>query len=405
MSKSQANRLRESGLPLFFKVANPEAVGITPPDNRLGEALTTWVRSLSVMQKDALVASSRTGAVWRLASDEGGYLAGHDEAPCPLAFLTVGMIASYANEITALAAQRGVAVRHLKLLQDNRYTMEGSMLKGTLVSGALPPELTVEIDCDADGPALQDLVLSAVAAAPLNGLLRGELTSMFTLSRNGAALAPDRVAPLGHAPLPDPGDHFDVAAPAPPELDGPLVWKTPDPPLAEDADGYATDPGSTAHGDARRDLHLGGICTLRPDGLKEITQLLHSPRGTSFTFLSEEGPDAGGQSRAPDANTYVSAGIGFCFMTQFGRYVSMMKKTMDDYRIVQDTHFSLGGASGGTGQAGAADPVETHVYLETPEDEAFARRILDVAEGTCFLHALCGTDLKTKVRVREAVAG
>ena len=49
--------------------------------------------------------------------------------------------------------------------------------------------------------------------------------------------------------------------------------------------------------------------------------------------------------------------------------------------------------------------METDVYLETPEDEEFARRILDVAEGTCFLHALCGTDLKTKVRVREAVAG
>ncbi|HUT47880.1 MAG TPA: OsmC family protein [Alphaproteobacteria bacterium] len=405
MSKSQANRLRESGLPLFFKLANPQAAGITPPDNRRGDALTTWVRSLSVMQKDALVASSQTGAIWRLASDEGSYLAGHDEAPCPLAFLTVGMIASYANEITALAKQRGVAVRHLKLIQDNRYTMEGSMPKGTLVSGALAPELTVEIDCDAEGAALQDLVLSAVAAAPLNGLLRGALTSLFTLSRNGVALVPDNAAPLGRPALPDPGDHFDVSAPEPPVLDGPLVWKTAEPPPVDGAAGYATDPGSTAHGEARRELHLVGICTLRPDGLKEITQLLHSPRGTSFTFLSEEGPGAGGQGRAPDANTYVSAGIGFCFMTQFGRCVSMMKKTMDDYRIVQDTHFSLGGASGGTGQAGVADPVETHVYLETPEDEAFARRILDVAEGTCFLHALCRTDLKTKVRVRETVAG
>ena len=73
MGKSEANLLRESGLPLFFKLANPEAVGIVPPENRLGEAQTTWVRSLSVMQKDALVASAANGVVWRLASDEGGY--------------------------------------------------------------------------------------------------------------------------------------------------------------------------------------------------------------------------------------------------------------------------------------------------------------------------------------------
>jgi len=387
----------------FFKVANPEDLGIAPPEAGTkangGEALRTWVRSLSVMQKDALVASSRTGTVWRLASDEGAYLAGHDEAPCPLAFLTAGMIASYANEITALAEQRGVAVRHLRLLQDNRYTMEGSMPKGTLVSGALPPELTVEIDCDLEGAALQELVLSAVAAAPLNGLLRGELTSLFTLSRNGAEVTLDRAAPLGRPQLPDPGDRFDMAQPA--ALDEPLVRKNGETPAVGETAGYASDPGSTAHGEARRELHLGGVCTIRPDGIMEITQLLHSPRGTSFTFLSEEGPDA----RAPDANTYVSAGIGFCFMTQFGRYVSMMKKAMDDYRIVQDTRFSLGGASGGTGRAGTAEPVETHVYLETPEDDAFARRILDVAESTCFLHALCRTDLRTKVRVREAVAG
>jgi hypothetical protein len=86
-------------------------------------------------------------------------------------------------------------------------------------------------------------------------------------------------------------------------------------------------------------------------------------------------------------------------MTQFGRFVSMMKKDLEEYRIVQDTHFSLGGASGGTGVAGTADPVETHVYLKTSEDEDFAREILDISEQTCFLHAFCRTDMKTKLRV------
>ena len=124
-----------------------------------------------------------------------------------------------------------------------------------------------------------------------------------------------------------------------------------------------------------------------------IQQMQYSPYGTSFQLLSSE------DGRAPDANTLISAGIAFCFMTQFGRFVSMLKLDLSDYRIVQDPHFSLGGASGGTGQAGSADPIETHVYLTTTESDAMAQEMLDISEVTCFLHAFCRTDLKTKLKV------
>jgi len=402
MAKSEANILIESGLPLFFKLANAGEDLIAPPANRIGDALSTWVRSLSVMQKEAIVVSGRTGAAWRLASDEGGYLAGHDAAPCPLAFLTVGMIASYANEVEALARQRGIAIRGLRLSQDNHYAMAGSLLKGTLFGEALPAELDVEIDCDAEAGAIHELVLSAVAASPLNGLLRGALTSRFTLAHNGKELAPVNVAALGRPILPDPGDRFAEAQPAEPALDHPVVWHNGSTPKGE---GVPVDPGSSEMGEARRLLRLSADCTLREDGIKEITQYLHSPLGSSFKFLSEEAPENGGQGRAPDANTLISAGIGFCFMTQFGRYVAMMKKNMEAYRIVQETHFSLGGASGGTGKPGSAEPVETHVYLQSGEPDGFAAEILDVAEQSCFLHALCRTDLKTKVRVRAMAGG
>ena len=96
------NILAQSKLPLTFEVINPGDIGIEPPENRIGDSLRTWVRSLSVFQKEAIVASSRTGLVWRLASDEGPYLDGHDEASCPLSFLTVGMIAFASFQITIL---------------------------------------------------------------------------------------------------------------------------------------------------------------------------------------------------------------------------------------------------------------------------------------------------------------
>ena len=59
----------------------------------------------------------------------------------------------------------------------------------------------------------------------------------------------------------------------------------------------------------------------------------------------------------------------------------------------------MGGASGGTGKAGQADPIETHVYLETSEADHVAQEMLDMSEQTCFLHAFCRTKMKTKLKI------
>jgi organic hydroperoxide reductase OsmC/OhrA len=115
-----------------------------------------------------------------------------------------------------------------------------------------------------------------------------------------------------------------------------------------------------------------------------------NPHGSIFHFLSEEGRQPRAPGRAPDALTYMSAGIAFCFMTQFGRYARIVRKDLASYSVIQDTHFS----AIGSGPLPTADPVETHVYLETSEDDEFARTILDMAEQTCFLHALCRSELK-----------
>ena len=67
--------------------------------------------------------------------------------------------------------------------------------------------------------------------------------------------------------------------------------------------------------------------------------------------------------------------------------------------IVQYIHLSPGRTNGETGTAGSAQPMETHVYLDSAEDADFARTALDMGEQTCFLHAFCRTDLKARVRV------
>lgn len=395
MANSVENRLLTSGKPLFFKVENADEVGLHAPKNRLGEDLRTAVRSLTIFQKEALVTSAKTGKTWRLASDEGAYLDGTDYAPAPLCFLTVGMVASYMNEIMALAKMRNINIDNIRLIQDNFYNMKGSMAKGTMIASAHDVELEAQIDSDADHNELMKLLMDATAASPLNGLMRGEHESLFTLSHNGEEIQPEKALPIGKPAEADPGVKMDSAKPAFGDWNDMCVKGGATPKHKNSVSGAS----SSLKDHQNRLLHLRGICTLRPDGVKEIVQHLFNPHGSVFTLLSEEGEEGGGQGRAPDATSYISAGIGFCFMTQFGRYAKMQKSKLTDYRILQDSHFTLGGASGGTGKAGKADPLETHVYLESEENDEFAKNILDVSEQTCFLHAFCKTNLKTHIRL------
>ncbi|WP_160309702.1 OsmC family protein [Rubrobacter aplysinae] len=361
-------------------------------------ALRTWSRSLSGMQKEALVANSVDGKVWRLVSDEGPYLDGYDEAPFPLSHMTTGMVASYMSEVLALAEQRDIALRDPKLTLHNYYSMEGSARKGTMVGGALSPKLEVEAGADVGPDTLRELVSDVVQASPVNGLLRHIHESLFTLTVNGGRVGPERVNALDQAPPPDPGDRFSEVETGEDGIPALIELLS----NAEQVEGEGG-VGSSYADSQSRILHVRGVCTVREDGVKEVEQRLLQPLGSTFRFLSDEAPRFSGKGLAPDALTYVSAGVAFCFMTQFGRYAKITKKTLDDYRLVQDTHLSTGGASDGTGQPGTAEPVETHVYLETPEGEEFARKALDMSEQTCFLHALCRTELKTTVKIAARV--
>ena len=385
------NPLADCGLPRFFALAGQSAVRLDVPEPRGGETVRFVGRSLAGMQKEGLVRTSGGGA-WRLASDEGAYLDGLDEAPCPLAFMTTGMVACFMGSIQARLSAAGVVHRGVRLVQDNFYTMEGSMPRRTMIGGAKPVEIEVEIAADVDADTLRPMVIEAVEAAAVSGLIRPILTNTFTLSVNGRELRPQTVSPFGPGPLPDPKPLFEDLSPAG-ALREPLVTRAGLTPLTEEATSHS---GSSYAPEQSRTLHLRGICTVRPNGVTLVEQQLYNPHGSIFRLLSHESA-AGRDGLAPDPLAYVSAGIGFCFMTQFGRFARIMGKRLDGYRIVQDTRFT----------SGHADAVETHVYLDTPEDDAFAREVLDLGERTCFLHALCRTPLETHVRVstRSDLAG
>ncbi len=391
--------LEELGEPFYFIVGNAEDAGFGTPPNPLGQSLRTWVRSLGGQQKEAVVVNAATGMTWRFACDEGAHLGGYDKAPNPLTYLCTGLVASYMNEITALAEQRGIELKDLELILDNFYWREGDFRKGTMVSGSFPPELLAICEAEADDQTLNALLYEGVAAAPLNGLALGSHPSLFNLVHNGKQITTTEVTPLGTEPYPDPGDSFSkiTRMENSPAADGLITFLNDSHPrYAEFMAQRSKDPELTHD---HQLIHMNSSCMMRPDGIKDIIKKQGgSTAAPEWSYLSEEAKGYGGQGRAPDAASLISAGIGLCFMTQIGRYSHMAKLPVGDYSIVQDTHFSLGGASGGTGKAAVAKPVETHIYLESECTDDQVQEIVGVAERTCFLHAFCRDDLKPKVR-------
>lgn len=392
--RAQPPALDASPLPFFCRVEAADEPGIEVPPARRGLAVRTLVRSLAGMQKEALIDSSASAATWRVASDEGPYLAGTDLVPPPLGFLSAGAAASYASEVLALARERGIGLENLCLTEDSYYTMEGSALEGTMRGGAQPPEVLLQAETTAGEEELRALLAEAVAHSPLNGLMSAELASRFTLTFNGEPTEVGRVRPIEGPIPPDPAERFEAVRVAGADS-GELIEKVEEAESLQHVEGGAN---SSLKAEQRRTLHCRGQCTIREDGVKVIDQYLFKPIGSHFRFLSDEAAGAGGEGRAPDAVSYIAAGFALCFMTQLGRYAKIARRALESYAVVQDTHFSAGGGPA------EADPIETHVYLTGDEPAGIAREILDMGEQTCFLHALCRTQLEPKVSVSRAVA-
>lgn len=387
MTSVQApNLLQESGLPLAYAAAGHVPLNSPAGPSGYEVSVRTIVRSLSVMQKEATVMSTRSATRWRLSSDEGPYLQGHDFAPAPLSHMTVGFATDVLASIRRALFGAGIPDDRLRLTFDARFSMEGSMRARTMTGGAQSPEVTVHLP-HSDSSDVVEAVRSGVLASATAGLAHPALTSEFSLSSHGRQVEVGKVAATSEEMPGDPGS--DAELPAVAVDTEPLIVKT------MDVTDTSTDQGSSLQDEQSRGLHLRAHASRRGDGMTEVELQLNRPNGSTFTFLSDEPQAHGGQGRAPDSLTYMSAGLGFCFMTQIGRFAKIVKQDLGPYHIIQDTRFTLG--DGDTPGRSAA-PV-THVYLSPEGGEEGARDALDMSEQTCFLHALCRTELKPVVQV------
>jgi len=384
--------IEQSPYPLVFKVASSD------DGARGGTGVRTEVRALEGMQKEALVRIPGAEG-WRMVSDEGPYLDGTDLAPFPLAFFTAGTQLSLLSTVARAARAREVPLEELHVVQDNRYSMSGSFLKGDAIGGAMPAEAVVQVESTAPERVVRGLVESAAQEYPAHPVLRDPLQNAFSLHHND-----DRrqeldgtVAPTEPIGITEPGPRLDALRPGPAGSFLPEIISRVE--AAVTVHGVEGGAGSSLSPEQKRTLHVRGEARLEEGLLMEARVQLLKPIGSTFLFRADETTAQGGQELAPPPLAYVSAGVGFCFMTQLGRYAHIMKWSLDSYSIVQDNAYESAGSLVRGDLRSEARPFGTHVFVRSGRSDAEARRLVALGERTCFLHAAMRGAFPSRVRI------
>jgi len=390
--------IENSPHPLVFRDSAEVPLDFSAPDEGRRIHLRTATRALQGMQKEALVNVGPTGTTWRVVCDEGPWLNGTDLAPFPLGFFTAGLVASYMSEFLTHARKAEVEVYELEVQVDNLYGMEGSLMRGTMVGSAQPVEVIFRARTSIDNAQVLQLAHLAVASSPADTLLRNAVDSVFTLNHNGSQLPVTRVAASARPQERDPAALFQAAQPGN-QADDILLRLDDVESLGGEKLGTERSSAVGLSDEQKRQVHVRGVGTLRPDGMKELQVACFQPVGSVFRFLSDDSALVGGQERAPSGLAYLSAGISFCFMTQLGRYAHVAKHDMHSYQIVQDTSFSVPAALNEKGENPTCAAVDTDVFIGNSEDEDKTQTLLNMGEQTCYLHAACRSNIKTRARV------
>lgn len=377
MDQTLTDTIDMHGDPLAFKLKADPAAGPPVQGRRV---LKVEARQLAGHQKEAVVTEAN-GCAWRLSSDEGKHLRGTDLAPFPLGFFNAGLQSDLCGRIAALAAGHGIVLDGIESGAVNHYWLTGSFIQGTGEGHAEPPDIEIRLRSRAGQDAIEALVKSALDASPAIALLRTPLTAnSFALYINGRRRRPDGVA---ESTAPEANDPYRSYSRPPRPLAGgrhDLIEKTGQ----QEAGASALAP-PTVSGRLIRDIH--GTGRLRDDGLFETVTWLGLPGCSHFRLLGDDNA-----RDAPSGLALLSAGVAFCYMTQLSRYIENMKLGIRRVRLVQFNPYVAGDRA-------AAEPVDTHLFLDGEAPEEIHAQLLSVAARTCYLHAAAKTPTEPNVRI------
>ena len=314
---TQVDSIERLGYPLGFKISGsgsrPGVLGTDPAS----DVFTLEARQLEGHQKEGIVTEGDGGTKWRMTTDEDGHLRGTDLAPFPLGFFNAGLHGDLTNRIVSIARQRSLDISGMALSLDTGYFMTGSFFKGTGEGYAEPASIDVTFTSESSTDDLTKLVNDAVDASPAFALMRRPLRNTFAIYVNGRRR---KVTTMPESGTADAADPYVTYSKAPEPMAGAetlpdLIYKT-----GAKSDGVQeVTPGDMKTRQIRP--VIGRSSLIHSDGAIETDVVLGMPGASNFALKSDERMDG---DAAPSGLALLAAGIGFCYMTQMSRYLSLI---------------------------------------------------------------------------------
>ena len=386
-------------LPIVFPVEPEPTLSVAShglPEQRDYFGWRVLVRALSGLQKEAL-AFDPDGRCWRLASDEGVQLGGEEQYPCPLEYLTMGAVFCLLTQLVRLAERHGIRIDSLRVAQDNRYSVDGSALQGTMLSTAYPAAITVHLETGAMVEDVNRLVQTALSSSPAEAYLRQDLGNTFNLHLSGRSVtlpglkkAAGGLTPQVWQPLAQ-----LAVSPAVAGAEGLVTRQEPMP------EGFCveTETLSEVQIEQRGGIMVHGEGWMAEDGGLEGLVQQCKPVVTGFRCRSALPRLLGPRPVAPPPLAYLVTGMATCYITQLLRYAHLAKYPLTSAFVVQNNVFRRVGDADTWSRGVLAEPVATHAFLEAEGPDERARQSVIMAERMCFVHAAMRATLPSTVHV------
>ena len=370
------------GDPLAFR--SRPGRGRSPLFSSGRDVIKVEARQLAGHQKEAVVTEGAEGSAWRLSSDEGKHLRGTDLAPFPLGFFNAGMQSDLYGRVRTLAAARGIEFEAVEIRVANHYWLTGSFIHGTGEGHADAPDIDVRVTSGASTEVIRALVAAAMDASPAIAFLRSSMSgNTFALYINGRRREVEGVA---NSASDDAGDPYRTYTQAPRPEDANarrnLIVKT-----GQVEQGTSEPAPATVTNKLIRNI-FGEGKSAGADGMYETDTWLGMPGTSHFKLVSDES----GNATAPCGLALLSAGIAFCYMTQLSRYIENMKMNIHGVRLVQFNPYVAGSTA-------AAEPIDTHLFLNGEAADETHLQLLTIAARTCYLHAAAKTPNEPNLRI------
>jgi hypothetical protein len=382
MDPHVTDTIESHGDPLAFRLCQGSSRSPLCGNGR--DTIKVEARQLAGHQKEAVVTEGADASAWRLTSDEGKHLRGTDLAPFPLGFFNAGMQSDLYCRIRTLAAARDIGLGAVEIRVANHYWLTGSFIHGTGEGHAEAPDIDVHIRSGASTETIKALIAEAMDVSPAIAFLRTPLSgNTFALYINGRRRTVEGVA---NSPSADAGDPYRTYTRAPRPLDTDarrdLIEKT-----GQVEQGTPEPASATVTNKLIRNI-IGVGKSIGGDGMYETDTWLGMPGTSHFRLLSDES----GNAAAPCGLALLSAGIAFCYMTQLSRYIENMKMKIHGVRLVQFNPYVAGPAA-------AAEPIDTHLFLNGEAADETHLQLLTIAARTCYLHAAAKAPTEPTLRI------